>query len=417
MTAKQFELNGTHYQWPTKPIVVVCVDGGDPSYLEACLKAKATPTIARFMRDGFYAVADGSIPSFTCPNNMSIVTGSEPAVHGISGNFFLDPDTQEPVVMTGPELLRSKTILSEYARLGAKVVTITAKDKLRLQLQKGIELGDGNMSFSAQHAASCTEAENGIDNVTALTGMAEPDMYSAELSLFVLEAGVKLLERDRPDIMYLSLTDFIQHKYAPDEEPALAFYRDVDKCIARLAELGAIVGITADHGMNDKATDDGQPNVIWLQDHLDEALGRDQAQVICPITDPFVAHHGALGGLVRVYLKSDGQLDQAMATIRNIEGIESTWDRASAARVFQLPADREGDILVISDTNTCIGARASDHDLSGLEGHRLRTHGGLSESKVPFILSHRLNDAYWSKAAGGMLRSHQLFEFAINGTT
>lgn len=416
MKNQDVTFNGITYKWPSKPIVVVCIDGGDPAYIVQGIKDGIIPNIERFMKTGFYAVADGTVPSFTCPNNMSIVTGAEPAVHGISGNFYLEPETRQAVVMTGPELLRSSTVLAEFAKRGAKIVSITSKDKLRLQLQKGVDVSAGNISFSAQYADRCTLEENGIANALDLTGMPQPDMYSAELSLFVLEAGIKLLEQQRPDITYLSLTDFIQHKYAPHEPAAKEFYRNLDEAFGRLAGLGAIVGLTADHGMNDKAKEDGSPNVIWLQDLLDDEFGKHSTIVICPITDPFVAHHGALGGFVRVYCNAGTSPDEIIAFVRQLAGIEFVYDQATACERFELPMDREGDVVVISDAGTCIGAAAVDHDLSGLEGHRLRTHGGISEAKVPIIISEPLSDEYQSKTQGGTLRSHEMFDLTINGT-
>lgn len=107
MSASTVTLNGTTYRWPRKPVVVVCVDGGDPAYFTEALAKGAIPNTARFMAKGFNGLADGVVPSFTCPNNVSIITGSPPAVHGISGNFFLDPETRKAVVMTGPELMRA----------------------------------------------------------------------------------------------------------------------------------------------------------------------------------------------------------------------------------------------------------------------------------------------------------------------
>jgi phosphonoacetate hydrolase len=416
MRSASFALNGVTYHWPAKPVVVVCIDGGDPAYIEQGLRDGVIPNFVQFMRQGFYAVADGTVPSFTCPNNMSIVTGAEPAVHGISGNFYLEPETRTPVVMTGPELLRSRTVLAEYAKRGAKVVSITAKDKLRQQLQKGVDLAQGHISFSAQYADQCTLAENGIENVIELVGMPQPHMYSAELSLFVLEAGLKLFTQQRPDITYLSLTDYIQHKYAPHEPEAQAFYRRLDDAFGRFKALGAVVGITADHGMNDKSKADGSPNVIWLQDVLDEELGKGRTTVICPITDPFVAHHGALGGFVRVYGNNGINPEDIIRCVKQLPGIESVWDKASAAKTFDLPPDREGDVVVISEAGVCLGAAEKDHDLEGLTGHRLRTHGGVSESKVPFIISEPLNDEYWARAAGRTLRSRHIFEYTINGT-
>ncbi len=409
-------LNGIVYRRPKRPVVVVCIDGGDPRYIERGIEDGIIPNIERFTQAGFYFVADGTVPSFTCPNNMSIITGSAPAVHGISGNFYLEPETRKAVMMTGPELLRSSTILAEFAKRGAKVVSITSKDKLRQQLQKGLDMRAGHISFSAQYADKCTLAENGIENALALTGMPQPDMYSAELSTFVLEAGIKLLEQRRPDLTYLSLTDFIQHKYAPGAPEANEFYKKLDKAFGCLVELGAIVGLIADHGMNDKAKDDGSPNVIWLQDLLDEEFGKGATTVICPITDPFVAHHGALGGFVRVYCNSRATPEDVIDFTERLPGVESVYDRLAAAAEFDLPPDREGDVVVISEAGTCIGAAAAEHDLSGLAGHRLRTHGGVSEAKVPLILSEPINDEYASRAARRALKSHEIFDFTINGT-
>jgi len=408
-------VNGIDYRWPKRPVAVVCIDGGDPAYLQQFLKDGCIPNIARFMKQGFSVVADGTVPSFTCPNNMSIITGTPASKHGISGNFYLDTTTGEAVVMTGPELLRGDTILARFANAGAKVVSITAKDKLRRQLGKGLDVSKGNVSFSSEFASRCTLNENGIENVLELVGMLQPDMYSMELSLFVLEAGIKLLERHRPDLLYLSLTDWVQHKYAPEEAEARRFYREIDARFGRLAELGAIVALTADHGMNDKSDAAGKPNVIWLQDILDAKFGKGDTRVICPITDAFVAHHGALGGFVRVWCRGRATARQVIEAIRGIDGLESVLDKETACRVHDLPADREADVVVIATANVCIGAAEADHDLSGLEGHRLRTHGGVSEAKVPFILSVPLNDEYRRKAGAAPLKSYQIFDFAING--
>jgi phosphonoacetate hydrolase len=295
-------------------------------------------------------------------------------------------------------------------------VSITAKDKLRRQLGKNLDVSCGNISFSSEHADRCTLAENGIDNVLQLVGLPLPDMYSMELSLFVLDAGIKLLQMTHRDLMYLSLTDYVQHKYAPGEAEARRFYAALDQRFGRLEALGAVVVLTADHGMNDKSDAAGAPNVIWLQDLLDQRFGRNDVKVVCPITDAFVAHHGALGGFVRVWLRGQATAQQVMAAIVGLPGIESVLDKATACALHELPADREADVVVISDAGTCVGARAADHDLSGLAGHRLRTHGGVSEARVPLILSVPLNEAYRLKAATGIPKSYQVFDSALNGT-
>ena len=406
-------LNDVAYRGPRVPVVVVCIDGGDPAYLERGVAEGLLPTVERFQREGFGALAQGTMPSFTCPNNISIITGAPPAVHGISGNFYLN-EAGEAVVMTGPELMRSRTILAQFADAGASVVSITAKDKLRRQLGKDLDLARGSVSFSAEFADQCTLAENGIENVLDLAGMAQPDMYSGELSLFVLEAGIQLLQRRRPDLMYLSLTDYIQHKHAPGDPAANAFYARLDDCFGRLEALGAVVALIADHGMNDKSLVDGRPKVIFLQDLLDREFGVGDTRVICPITDAFVRHHGALGGFVRVWCRGGKATPKAIIALAGqLPGVELALDREETCRRFQLPPDREGDVAVLADARTVIGAGEADHDLAQLAGHRLRSHGGLSEARVPFILNRPLSAEYRDRAAAG-LSSHQIFEYALN---
>ena len=318
-------------------------------------------------------------------------------------------------MMNDVKYLRTGTILAAFANAGAKVAVVTAKDKLRRQIGKDMDLAGGSINISSECAEQCTLEEHGIENVLEFVGMPLPDIYSPELSLFVLEAGIRLLERRRLDLLYLSLTDYIQHKYAPGEPEADRYYRNMDAMFGRLDALGATVALTADHGMNDKSNPDGSPNVIWLQDVLDARFGKGACTVVCPITDRFVAHHGALGGFVRVYCRPSLDPADVMKVARAIPGVEAVCDRATAARRFELPLDREGDVVVISRADTCIGASQKDHDLSGLRGHRLRTHGGISEAKVPFILNRPLRAEYAARAAAGPLRSYQIFDFAING--
>ena len=410
------QLNGVTYRVPDSPVAVVCVDGGDPEYFEAAKKANVIPTIARFMADGFSCIAHCVIPSFTCPNNISIATGAPPDVHGISGNFYLDRQTGEAVVMTGPELMRSRTIFDVVSKTGVKTVVITAKDKLRQQLGKDLDVSTGNVCFSSEHADRCTMQENGIENALGFVGQPLPEIYSEELSLFVLDAGIKLLEQDdRPGLLFLSLTDYVQHKYAPDHPQALEFYKSLDDRFARLEQLGAIVGFVADHGMKDKCDADGNYNIVYLQDLLDERFGSGTTRVVCPITDAFVGHHGSLGGFVRVHCFDGVTAAAAIDFMRPMAGIEEVLGREVAATRFDLPFDLEADVVVISEESYCVGMGRDDHDLAGLNGERLRSHGGISERDVPFGVSRPLNAEYAARAKSEQLKSYHIFDFAMNG--
>jgi phosphonoacetate hydrolase len=407
-------LNGRSYRRPDRPTVVICADGCDPSYLEAGIAAGVLPTIAGFRDGGFYGLADAAMPTFTNPNNVSIVTGVPPSVHGIAGNFALDRETGAEIMMTDPAMVRTPTLLALMSQAGVPTAAITAKDKLRRMLGHGVAMDRGGICFSSEQADTCTIAEHGIDAVGALVGRAKPDMYSADLSLFVIDAGIRLVEQGHAQLLYLSLSDYVQHGHAPNEAEALDFHRALDRRIARLVELGCVVGITADHGMNDKALPDGTPHVIFLEDMLNRQFGAGAVRVICPITDPFVRHHGALGSFVRVYARTGTAPAELARAVRGLPGIDQVLEREAAAAEYELPHDREADLVVTGDRNTVIGASAAEHDLSDLAGHRLRSHGGRGEQRVPFLLSHPLNPAYRDKAKS-RLRNFDIFDFALNG--
>jgi phosphonoacetate hydrolase len=404
-------VNGRRYRTPQRPTVVICFDGCDPAYIERGIADGILPTIASFQKSGFYAIASSVIPSFTNPNNTSIVTGVPPAVHGISGNYYLDRACGQERMITDGSLMRCGTILAAMADAGVKTAAVTAKDKLRLMLARGLK----GINFSSEHADRATQAENGIGNVEAMVGRAKPDQYSADLSIYVLDAGLRLLERKAASLLYLSLSDFVQHAHAPGAPEANAFNRAVDERIAHMVAAGAIVGVVADHGMNDKSRTSGEPNVVFLQEELNRRFGDGAVRVICPITDPFVRHHGALGSFVRVYARHATDVAALMAASRALPGVEAVLDGATAAARFELPLDLEGDFVVLGDANTVIGATRAEHDLSGLAGHRLRSHGGLGEQKVPFMVSHQLRPDYVSSKGSRGLRNFDIFDAVLNG--
>lgn len=404
-TPETIEVNSRSYRWMQRPVVVVCVDGCEPAYLDAAVAAGITPYLARMRAQGADLLADCVVPSFTNPNNLSIVTGAPPAVHGICGNYFFDRDLGEEVMMNDPKYLRAGTVLAAFADAGAKVAVVTAKDKLRKLLGNRMQ----GICFSSEKADQVTQEEHGITGVLDLVGMPVPSVYSAELSEFVFAAGVKLMETRRPDLMYLSTTDYVQHKAAPGSPAANAFYAMMDKYLAQLDALGATIVLTADHGMNDKHSADGKPKVIYLQDQLDAWYGPERARVILPITDPYVVHHGALGSYATVYAPDSATAAEWIERIRELPGVELALTRAEAAKKFELPEDRIGDIVVVSEQSTVLGTSASRHDLSGLDAP-LRSHGGISEQRVPLICNRPVSGI----AGNRRLRNFDALDLALN---
>ena len=382
--------NGRAYPWPKVPAVAICLDGCEPEYLEVAIAEGLMPNLKRIRAAGTDRLAHSVIPSFTNPNNLSIATGRPPAVHGICGNYLYEPETGEEVMMNDVRFLRAPTVFKAFYDAGARVAVVTAKDKLRALLGAGLKFDeDRAIAFSSEKSGTTTKAEHGIENASAWLGMAVPEVYSAALSEFVFAAGVKLLQEWKPDVMYLSTTDYIQHKFAPDEQGAKNFYAMFDLYLGRLDRLGAAVVVTADHGMKPKHKADGTPAVIYVQDLLDDWLGKAAARVILPITDPYVVHHGALGSFATAYLPAGADRADIMARLAALPELILVVDREEAVKRFELPADRIGDIVMISGENMTIGTSAHRHDLAALK-EPLRSHGGLTEQEVPFIVNRKV---------------------------
>ncbi len=404
-------LHGRQYAVPQRPTVVICIDGCDPEYIVRGIADGVCPTIARCYQDGFGAQADCVMPSFTNPNNVSVVTGAPPAVHGIGGNYYLDRATGQEVMMTDAALLRGETLLGLMSQAGVPTAAVTAKDKLRKVLGYGLR----GICFSSEKADQCNAAEHGLEDVAALVGRPAPDMYSGDLSLYVLDAGLALLRQGRARLLYLSLSDYIQHKHAPGAPESDAFLAAIDQRVQAFIDAGAVVACIADHGMSHKSDAQGRPNAIFLQDRLEAAFGQGSARVICPITDPFVRHHGALGSFVRAYARDTAQIPAMMQCAADIPGVQEVLYGAQAAERLELPLDREADFVVISQEAYVLGSRADEHDLSTVGDHPLRSHGGYSEQPVPFFLSHPLTEPYRRRAAQERLRNFDIFDYALNG--
>jgi phosphonoacetate hydrolase len=403
-----FTVNGRTYHVPARPVAVICLDGCADEYLDAALAHGRMPNVARLARTGYRGLVRAALPSFTNVNNCAIVTGTPPCDTGIGGNYFLDLATGQEVMTNSSQYLRNETILAAAARAGRKVAVVTAKDKLRELLSKNLH----GMAFSAEKARQ----HAGADGAKAVRAGPAPPIYSAEASLYVMRAGCALLQAGLADFCYLTTTDYLQHKYAPATPEALSFHEALDHEIGRLLDLGAVVGITADHGMNAKCNAQGWPRVVYLETLLAERFSDCSFRVICPITDPYVVHHGALGSAVTVYLSDSGRRTEVARWVLDLDGITEVYDRETAARKLELPADRIGDLFVLAGRDWVIGRTPADHDVAQLEGRPLRSHGGRYEEMVPMILSEPPNDIYAARATGDP-RNFDIFDFTCNGAS
>jgi phosphonoacetate hydrolase len=402
------EVAGRRYPKPRQKTAVFCVDGCGPEYLELAIADRLIPRLAQAIDAGGYlGRALGQMPSFTNPNNVSIVTGAPPSVHGISGNYYFDRASGMEVPMTDPAFLRVPTILASMEQAGVRTLCVTAKDKLRALL--GAPARDGGpapLSLSAERAAEQTV---GGVSVPALVGRAPPGIYDWDISHYAMEMALEVAPRIGAEIVYVSLTDYVQHKEAPRGELSDRFLARFDALLGSFLDQGFVCAVTADHGMNDKTAPDGSPEVRYLDDLL-RAAGIGAFRVILPITDPYVVHHGALGSYATVYLAPVDE-DRARAALARTPGIEEVLTNAEAAARFSLPADRIGDLVVLGDARTVLGKSRGYHDLSAVR-KGLRSHGGLHERNVPIAVTSPLSP---EAVRGRSLTNADVFELVLAG--
>ena len=335
-------------------VVVLCIDGLDPEYLEACEAHVLNGLGGR----GFLKLGRSMMPSVTNVNNVSLVTGAYPEEHGICSNYRLVRETGEEVYMESGEYVLVETIFQRAARLGKGSILVTSKDKLRTLI------GDG--------AAVSVSSERPPQWLVDELGPA-PDIYSLEVNAWAVAAANLVMERHPAELTYISTTDYAMHTYAPDEPQARRHMELLGESIGALVEAhpDATVLLTADHGMSAKSR---------MVD-IEGALARYgvRANAVPIIKDRYTVHHSNLGGCMFVHL-APVDVDQALTVLRGTAGVEEALPRDEAAARLRVHRERIGDIVVTGESDVVFG----DPSQVALPP-RLRSHGSWHETTVPLL--------------------------------
>lgn len=334
--------------------VIVCCDGLAPSYLGSV----ETPGFDAIAEDGRAGTCAAAMPSLTNVNNVSIATAAPPAVHGITGNSYLDDGAV--VYMEDPSYLRRETRFQELVARGDQVGALVAKRKLERMICRDCSVG-----ASAESPPTWLEEAVG----------AAPDIYSGEASAWLIDAGVHVLETRDLDWLYVSTTDVVPHKHAPEEPEATAWVEALDAGVAAMADHASDIVVTADHGMSAKT------HCIDLEAMLDRE--GYETRVIRLIRDKHTYHHQNLGGAAYVYVADEADREGVADVLGDVEGIDLLLDRTEAADRFDLPADRIGDFLVLGTEPTVFGP-VDDGETATVA---LRSHGSHHEREVPYVTS------------------------------
>ncbi|SEH50080.1 phosphonoacetate hydrolase [Halopenitus malekzadehii] len=330
--------------------VVICCDGLDPTYLGDV----DTPGWDAIAAAGRAGTCSAAVPTLTNVNNVGIVTGVPPRDHGITGNTYYDAERGDRVYMTDPSFLRHDSVLQRAADGGDRAGALVVKEKLRRMIGRGCVV-----------AASAEDPPTWLEEAIGPA----PDIYSGHASEWVLNAAAFVLADRDLDWLYVSTTDVVPHKHAPDESRAVEWIRALDEGIATVADRADDVVVTADHGMSRKTT------VVDLESIL-AAAGHDPV-VVRLIRDRHTYHHRNLGGAAYVHVDDP---DAAGAVIRDHPDIDVVCSRAEAAARFDLPPDRIGDLVVLGAESAVFGPVEDGH----VGPVDVRSHGSHHEITVPY---------------------------------
>ena len=347
----------------SRPVAVITIDGLDPEYLRAC----DAPNLAALGRAGFSITGRCMMPSVTNVNNVSIVTGRYPSEHGISSNYRKVRETGEGVYMESSEYILSETVFQRAARMGARSILSTSKDKLRTLLSDGAD-----EAISSERPPGWAVDELGDP----------PPIYSLEVNGWTIRAAALAMKRAPADVVYISTTDFAMHTYAPDEPQSQRHLTILDDAIGDFAadNPDAAIFVTADHGMSAKTR----------MTDLDDILARRGigAEATPIIKDRYTVHHNNLGGCMFIYMDAgqEGRTDEAADALRQAPGVERVYDRQEAADKLRLNRERIGDLVVTGDAETVFGPKSLEGawDDTGA-GRGLRSHASAHEIDIPII--------------------------------
>jgi len=338
-----------------RKILLICLDACSPEYLEFSV----LENINHLIENGFYIIGSSVIPTVTNVNNVSIITGEFPIMHGITGNYFYEYETDSFKYMESAEYLLCPTLLERAKEKGMSTALLTSKEKLLRLLQKGADI-----AVTAEKPPAYLIKEIGIS----------ADVYSAEINIWLFKAAMYLIKSQSPDLIYLSTTDYIMHKYPPEHQASIKHLRQIDNLIGEIHELEPEreIYITADHGMNEKRK---AINIeSWL---IEEGI---QSKVVPIIKDKYVVHHQNLGGAAYIYLSKKELKKNVIEILRNIKGIEEIYSKEEAIKQFHLLGYRIGDLFILGDRETVFG------EVNNLvQEINIRSHGSRYESRVPII--------------------------------
>lgn len=345
-----------------RKVLMFLIDGFDPGYVQPA----RMPRLAALMKAGGSTLdGRGVLPSLTNVNHISLLTGTYPARHGLSTNFFYDRAAKTDVFMEQVSFVQEPLVFEHFKKAGWSTALVTAKEKLTKLLRRGLDV--------------CVDMKTHPEAHRVAAG-APPEIFTLDINLWVFRMAREVALRERPDFLYVATTDYPQHMLAPDE-PAMQRYLEAkDETLGRLLDVydpaETLVILTADHGMNAKLRSVSPVRV--LGEHGIATHG------VPLIRDGLYAHHRDLGGALYLYFDDPGKAREARAILERVPGIDEVVPNAEAHR-DHLPPERVGDLICWAARDVALGVW--DDGPAHRTESGLRSHGSKHEQRIPMLMA------------------------------
>lgn len=339
--------------WPPAEVVLVIVDG-----LEAeAATPERMPRLAAAVRDrGSWLTADAVMPARTNPNHASLLTGTQPDAHGVTGNWYWDGAAERE--LGDPALLEVETLLTAIERQRPVATTVAAFAKAKVRRLLGVAPGR-----QSGPDVSWRPGEDG--------GYAASDDETM--------AGFRTLVRQHHPafaVVALADVDAAGHREGPDSPGYRAAVENADRLIGSLIDdleqtrrwERAIIMVTSDHGF-DALRPDGR--------------GRITAGAVVDGG----AHLVTDGGVAHVHAGPPGSLETTIAKARSHPGVAAAYARVPRPDAPPPPAEwhvdhpRMGDVILVARPGfTFVGGRRDP--TRWFRGN----HGGPGDRAVPLVV-------------------------------
>jgi phosphonoacetate hydrolase len=319
------------------------------------------PTLRRLADEGFFREVKSMFPSVTNVNNVSIATGEWPAVHGISANSRFDPETGTAVYLN--EGVKCDSVFTRAKKAGARTALLSSKKKTKELFGKEVDIVIAAEDLSLEQKAKYGEASG---------------VYTREINYWLWDTAEKIIAEDAADFVYVHITDYPMHMWAPDHKESREHLSAIDAILARIvaANPGIAVFATADHGMNFKKR-------CWDLTKALESRGIPARFVLSPERDYYIKHHRNFTGCAWLWLNGESSRPKTKAALLSLAGVESVTDSKDVAFRYNLDASAMGDLVVFGDKDTMFGDMESEYEDLPAE---YRAHGSLHETDLPLLI-------------------------------